>query len=284
MRHVEELKLFDFKPVPALLDQYRSFCRSHKPADLDSVTFSGTGEPTLIANLGLILRQFHDIGPYPLTIITNGSLLWLSAVRDNLKDADLVIPSLDAATESAWRRVNRPHPDMSLTRYLDGTVEFCAGHPGKIWMEVLLVRGVNDHRADLRVLGEFLKTVRLDRIQVGTVDRPPARSRARPVPAARLARIGKFLHDLSGHPVDVISRYRDLRFESSPASPADASSDSLGGRILQSVRLRPQTASEIGRILSIPPARLRPTIRQLETSGRISRVRFGRRVFLKSSV
>ena len=280
VHHVDALRLIEFKPTAALYAEYARFCRAHGPADLDSVTFSGTGEPTLISNLGDILRTFKKLGPYPLTVITNGSLLWMPRVRENLRLADLVVPSLDAVTDRAWRKVNRPHPGLTLDRYLDGARQFCAEHPGKIWMEVLLVRRINDSIEDVDALARFLRTLRLDRVQIGTVDRPPAKSQARPVPAARLAMLARRVARQSGHAVDVIVRPREM---SGVSSKIQNPKSKIAGRILRSVSLRPQSPAELRRSLLLPKSNFDRAVRELLAGGRMARVRFGRRVFLQSA-
>lgn len=279
VHHVDKLQLFEFRHTDALYEQYAEFCRAHRRGDLDSVTFSGTGEPTLISNLGEILRKFRGIGPYPLTVITNGSLLWNPLVRRNLREADLVVPSLDAATESAWRRVNRPHRDVTLKKYLDGTERFCAKYPGRIWMEVLIVRGVNDKKADIECLGRFLKRLRLDRVQLGTVDRPPARSRVMPLSPSGLLQIARVIRNLSGQRVEVMARKSTPA--SSPAPPPPFAE--LPEKILQSVRLRPQTAEELRRALAVPRVNLSLALRRLRDAGKILPKKMGRRLFLQAA-
>lgn len=277
VRHVDRLKLFEFRQTRRLYEEYRRFCEDHSPKDIDSVTFSGTGEPTLISNLGEILHEFREMGPYSMTVITNGSLLWMSQVRAGLREADLVVPSLDAVTESAWRRVNRPHPELTLQKYLDGIRQFCADYPGRIWMEVLLVKGSNDRPDDIDALGGFLHDLRLDRVQIGTVDRPPAASRASPVPPARLAQFARRIRALSGQRVELMTRHAP----SSVIRPDMVSEEEAAQKIIQSVRLRPQTQAELRRLIALPRAVLDRNLRALRSSGRISRVRFGRRIFLK---
>ncbi|MBI4178912.1 radical SAM protein [bacterium] len=277
VRHVDRLELFEFSETDALYAEYTRFCAEYTD-QLDSVTFSGTGEPTLISNLGDILRQFRKIGPYPLTVITNGSLLWNPRVRENLRDADLVVPSLDAVTEKAWRRVNRPHPDLTLEKYLDGTRQFCKERTGRIWLEVLLVRRANDGLEDIEALGRFLKTIRVDRVQLGSVDRPPAASRAAPISAAALQNRARLLREISGQRVDVMSR-------SAPApekkSPAGRASPDLSKKILKSVRLRPQTPAEIRSLMRLSRGEMDRALQPLISRGEIRARRHGRRTFLQ---
>lgn len=277
VRRVEHLRRFPFRDARALYARYREFCKTHSRGSIDVVTFTGTGEPTLVSNLGDIIRKFRRIGTYPVAVLTNGTLLWMPSVRRALRMAQCVVPSLDAATEPVWRKVNRPHPSLSFEKYLDGMRRFCAEHPGAVWMEVLLVRGMNDSVRHLNALGTILRGMRVDRVQVGTVDRPPVSSRARPVSASCLTRAARIIRERSGHRVDVASR----QLPSRAGVDTDMSSDILRRRILASVRMRPQTESEIARVLGVPPGVACRCIRGLKAAGLIRRQIFGRRIFLR---
>ena len=86
----------------------------------DYVTLSGSGEPTLNQNLGRIIHDVKSLTSIPLAVLTNGSLLFWQDVRDDLREADVVIPSLDAATPLIFDHVNRPHPLIESRRNLMG--------------------------------------------------------------------------------------------------------------------------------------------------------------------
>ena len=90
----------------------------------DYVTVSGSGEPTLHAELGRLTAQIKKITDVPLAIITNGSLLFRAEVREACRTADLVVPSLDAGDESAFQYVNRPHPSLSFEQVVQGLIQF----------------------------------------------------------------------------------------------------------------------------------------------------------------
>ncbi len=174
---------------------------------VDAVTFSGTGEPTLSLELGPVLRGLPTLGTFRRVVITNGTLLWRADVRRDLEAAELVIPTLDAVTEATFRAVHRPAPGLSVAQHLDGLERFSAEYRGEIWLEVMLVAGLNDADADLDALAVELGRLRADRVQLNTVVRTPSeQALARPVSASRMLALRDRL--AASHPfVEVIGRF-----------------------------------------------------------------------------
>ena len=91
----------------------------------DYITFSGSGEPTLNSNIADVLHfirnHIHDI---PVAVLTNGTLFSIKQVREDIKDAAVVIPSLDAATDKIFRKINRPYPRLKIDTIIDGLIRF----------------------------------------------------------------------------------------------------------------------------------------------------------------
>ena len=108
-------------------------------ADADYVTFSGDGEPTLCKDLGWLIRRCKADFDTPVAVITNGSLLSLPEVREELREADLVMPSLDAGSAGVFRQINRPERSLEFDTVIEGLVAFRNEYPGLIWLEVMLV-------------------------------------------------------------------------------------------------------------------------------------------------
>ena len=107
----------------------------------DYITLSGSGEPTLFWRTGELIDRIKAMTDVPVAVLTNGSLLWCKDVRDQLTNADLVIPSLDAGDQSMFRAVNRPHEDISFERMLDGLIAFRKAFGGQYWLEIMLLAG-----------------------------------------------------------------------------------------------------------------------------------------------
>lgn len=160
----------------------------------DYITLSGSGEPTLHAQIGQLIRQIKGMTSIPVAAITNGSLLWQREVRESLLEADLVVPSLAADGEETFRYVNRPHRSIRFEQMLEGLRQFRESYRGQYWLEVLFLSGVTTVEARVRRLAECIRSIAPDRVQLNTVVRPPAEDYAMPVPPARLEEIAAQLY------------------------------------------------------------------------------------------
>ncbi len=170
----------EYFPKEEILQEVREVLAKHQPGEIDWVTFVGSGEPTLYSELGWLIRQVKTCSELPVAVITNGSLLYLPEVRAELMAADAVLPSLDAGEEELYRRINRALPELSFKRLLDGMTAFRESFPGALWVEVMLVRSLNDGEEALNRLADALRTVRPDQVHINLPTRPPAESWAKP--------------------------------------------------------------------------------------------------------
>jgi wyosine [tRNA(Phe)-imidazoG37] synthetase (radical SAM superfamily) len=138
----------------------------------DYISVAGSGEPTLHSGVGDLIEQIKKITNIPVAVITNGSLLYLPEVRKALEPADLVIPSLDAGDENLFGYVNRPHPDISFKKMINGLIEFTRNFPGKVWLEVFVLSGITGMNAEVQKIAAYTKEIGADKIQLNTVCRP----------------------------------------------------------------------------------------------------------------
>lgn len=143
-------------------------------SDPDCVTFVGDGEPTLCKDLGWIINKTKIELQLPVAVITNGSLLSLEDVRKDLLSADIILPTLDAGTDKIFRQINRPHKSIGFFDMLYGMRDFRREFSGEIWLEVMLVNGLNDSGEELQNIKNAVDLIRPDRIYVVTPIRPPA--------------------------------------------------------------------------------------------------------------
>jgi len=148
---------------------------------IDYITFSGSGEPTLNSDIGLIIKEIKSFSNIPVAVITNSSLLWMPEVREDIKDSDLVLPSLDSVTEDIWMQLNRPDPSLKINKMLEGLKTFCNEHQGIIWLEIMFVSGFNDSINEARAIADYVNQLNVDLIQLNTVVRPPNESYSKPV-------------------------------------------------------------------------------------------------------
>lgn len=170
----------------------------------DYITLSGSGEPTLHSGVGELIGRIKNMTDIPVAVLTNGSLLWQEETRNNLMQADLVVPSLDAGSQRMFRYVNRPAPELTFDQMLAGLTAFRHEYDGQYWLEVFLLGGVTDIEAEVRTIGAAVQQIQPDRVQLNTVSRPPAESYAYPVPKERMEHIAESLPGRT----EVIADYR----------------------------------------------------------------------------
>jgi wyosine [tRNA(Phe)-imidazoG37] synthetase (radical SAM superfamily) len=204
---------------------------------IDYITFSGSGEPTLNVSIGKLIQEIKKNTTIPVAVLTNSTLLSRKNVRDALSHADLVIPSLDAATQKIFARMNRPHPSLKIHQIIAGLIKFRQEYNGKIWLEVLFVKGLNDSPSHIQKLKQVITEIDPDRIQINTVVRPPAEKSAYPLSSHELEKIRKIF----GKKAEVVAT-----FDKTQHMP---SSDSINDAILSMVARRPVTLSDLSKSL-----------------------------------
>jgi wyosine [tRNA(Phe)-imidazoG37] synthetase (radical SAM superfamily) len=229
------------------------------PPPLDYITLAGSGEPTLNRGLGKIIRQIKALTGTPVAVLTNGALLYLPEVRDELKAADLVLPSLDAAREETFRAINRPLGGYPLGMLMAGLEAFRREYEGQIWLEVLLLKGLNDSEEELAALRQALRDLAPDKVQLNTAVRPGVEDYARPLNPAEMAAIAEYLKD--GAEVEVIASFNG------GIKAAAACDDAV---LVEMLARRPMTAVDLAKVCGLPLEVVQERLRYLEEAGRIS--------------
>ncbi|UCC94416.1 MAG: radical SAM protein [Candidatus Omnitrophota bacterium] len=165
-----------------------------KSPKIDYITISGSGEPTLHKDLDKIILTIKRItrGKLPVCVITNSSLLYREDVRNELKGADLIIPSLDAATSKTFKMINRAQKGIGLKHIIDGLIKLRREFKGKIWLEIMLLGGINDTLREAEKFKGLIKKLKPDKVQLNLPVRPPAAAVALPS-SSRVNEIKKIL-------------------------------------------------------------------------------------------
>jgi wyosine [tRNA(Phe)-imidazoG37] synthetase (radical SAM superfamily) len=216
-------------PLDDVLGQLRLKLKS----DPDYVTLSGSGEPTLYADLDRLIDGIKEITQVPIAVLTNGSLLWQEDVRRQLRRADLVMPTLAAGDERTYRTIHRPDEGIHFERMLDGLIRFRQEFHGRYWLEVFLLGGCNDSEEHIQAVSRCVDRIGPGRVQLNTVARPPAESSAKPVPRQRLAEIALRFSP----PAQIIAEFDRTHHQPSAGSDRDA--------ILALLQRRPCTIDDI---------------------------------------
>lgn len=185
------------EPSPdIIMSQLKDFVSAF-PVNFDVITFSGTGEPTLYQPIGDLIEMIKKSYPsYPVAVLTNGSLLKDPLVRGSLLKADIVSPSLDASNEILFRKINRPHPDLSFDELLEGLKSFREEYEGNYRLEVLLLKGINDDHDNLVGLSEIVREIKPDVVDLTTLARPGTVSELRGLSTGELQKCAKFFYGI----------------------------------------------------------------------------------------
>ncbi|MHA1308708.1 MAG: radical SAM protein [Candidatus Heimdallarchaeota archaeon] len=162
----------DFFPKEDILEEIRDFIQSS--SDFDYITFVGEGEPTLCKSLGWLIRSTKELTDKPVAVITNGALLYDQETRNDLLAADVLLPTLDATTQELFKKINRPKKELSISKIIQGMKDFRSEFQGQIWMEVMLVKGLNDSPETISKIKAVLDDLGCDRVYVNVPIRPPA--------------------------------------------------------------------------------------------------------------
>ena len=178
----------EYIPGADILAEVEQALATHPPNEIDWVTFVGSGEPTLHSRIGWLIRQVKARTDKPVAVITNGALLHLPKVRRELSAADAVLPTLDAGTAELYCKINRPHPEVTFERLVDGLIAFRREYRGRLWVEVMLVRGLNDTAQALWDIASALQKIQPDEVHINLPERPPAETWVQPPDAEALLR------------------------------------------------------------------------------------------------
>lgn len=203
------------------------------------LTISGSGEPTLYEPLGELIEALGQVFR-PLAVLTNGSLLVDPEVRAALAGADVVLPSLDAADETTFQCVNRPHPSLTLAGLVEGLVAFRRDFHGALWLEVMMLGGVTATAEEAARLARLADTIRPEKIHLNTVVRPPAESYAVPAPRGTLDALCSVFRPHA----EVIAEPREMA--DTPRTTV------LGETLLEILRRRPCTVGDLAAALGAP--------------------------------
>jgi wyosine [tRNA(Phe)-imidazoG37] synthetase (radical SAM superfamily) len=249
----------EYTPVKEIIAEIDSiFANKESAQAIDVFTITASGEPTLHTGIGAVIKAIKAKTDKPVTVLTNGGLLHLSEVRDDLALADIVVPSLDAASDASFRRINRPAPDTNLEKIIAGIATFKQEFQGELWLEVLLVKKINDTPEDIAALKEAVLSIKPDKVQLNSVIRPPFESFCKPLSHEKLQTIAKEL----GNKVEIIASFsKKDKIINKDIQQCD---------IIELLKRRPGTTNDICEALRANPDQIEHLLTQLVQKDAIS--------------
>jgi wyosine [tRNA(Phe)-imidazoG37] synthetase (radical SAM superfamily) len=240
----------------------------------DYITFSGSGEPTLNSKIGDVIRFLKNRVPdVPVAVLTNSTLFSQKQVRSDIKNAEVVMPSLDAATEKIFKKINRPSPHLPVDKIIDGLIRFRKEYSGKIWLEVFIIPGMNDTIAELNILKQVIGKIKPDQVHLNTLDRPGSVSTIRAATREELE-----------HVLDVFQMEHAVIVADPPEHKAlFAYRKDTADAILGTIARRPCTLKDLSEILGLQVKEVDTYLKSLEADEKITVVKQKRGLFYQLS-
>jgi wyosine [tRNA(Phe)-imidazoG37] synthetase (radical SAM superfamily) len=264
---IERMEYIKYEKVTSEIEDY-----FRNNPDPDYITFSGSGEPTLNSRIGDVIRFVKGIKPdVPVAVLTNGTMLYDKNVQQELMEADLLMPSLDAATKDVFERLNRPASKLEFSRYINGLIEFCDQFKGVIWLEVFILPGYNDNEQELSELKRIIERLDPDSVQINTLDRPGVIDNIRAATPEELERVA---HIWGLKNIEIIAAAKQRKAVQSYRKDAESA-------ILETIVRRPCTIDDLERILGLPAVEINKYLDVLEAENKIVPVRQNRGLFYK---
>ena len=203
--------------------------------NIQSLTITANGEPTLYPYLYELMLRLEDIkGGVQTLLLTNGSLLWDLSVSRACLLFDKVKFSLDAISPEVFKKIDRPTKNISLEQILQGIYQFSADFSGELYAEILFVKNINDSLDEIKKMARFLAPMRLKRLDISSIDRPPA-YKVSPIPQEQLEIFARIFRDFK------IPTFLPTRTPNTKKENLNLSQD----EILKTLALRPMSKEDI---------------------------------------
>jgi wyosine [tRNA(Phe)-imidazoG37] synthetase (radical SAM superfamily) len=227
----------------------------------DVLTLTGSGEPSLNIHFEKAIKLAKKIIKKPIAVLTNGTLLHISSIREAMAEADIVLPSLDAGTSETFQKVNRPHPQIDLKIIIENLKTLRDDMKGEMWLEVLFVEGLNDSENELKALKSAIEYINPHKVQINTVVRPPAFENAKPLSFEKLKKIAQFL----GEKTEIIVSKE--RLDKAVKTFKNLEEEKVKSEILKYLKRRPSTIKELSLALNIEEKEVNTILNELISEG-----------------
>jgi wyosine [tRNA(Phe)-imidazoG37] synthetase (radical SAM superfamily) len=174
LKHKQKVNEYsDIIDVKTVINDIKNALKTY--SDIDVLTITANGEPTLYPHLDNLIEQINDFKKdFKTLILTNSSTINKPKIQEALKKFDIVKLSLDCATKKCFSKLDRPVDNLNIKDIKKGIESFSKIYKGELIIEILIVKGVNDKESEIKELNNFLNKINVKRVDLNTIDRPPA--------------------------------------------------------------------------------------------------------------
>jgi wyosine [tRNA(Phe)-imidazoG37] synthetase (radical SAM superfamily) len=256
------LKRREYIPTDEVIKELDELLSSNP--EIDYLTFSGAGEPTLNSGIGRVISFVKTNYPqYKICLLTNATLFSDPELLEEIADIDLCIPSLDASTEEEFNIINRPSSELDFTTYLDALIKYCQKSKAEIWLELFIVPGKNDSDESIKRFTKIIKQAKPDKVQLNTLDRPGTVDWINPSSGENTMRFVQALEPII--PVEAVGPFK----YKSPALQKQLDSAEIDKLIIELISRRPSTLSDMSETFGVHEKQIKERLNALATSEKI---------------
>lgn len=227
----------------------------------DTITLAGSGEPTLNSEIDKIISFIRERTDIQIALLTNGSLFWKKDTLKKVLASDIILPTLSTVFSDTYKTIHRPCHGLSVSLLISGLKALRKRYQGLIFLEVVLLSGINDTEKEIEGLKRTIDEISPDKVQLNTIIRPPSDPRAMPVDMERMEIIKGFI----GNKAEVIGYM--------PSRKQAVEHDSARLSVIEMARRRPVRLTDIAEALNKTPDRTERLIKGMLIKGDISEKR-----------
>ncbi len=252
----------EYVPINDVISELNAELKSNP--NINFVTFSGSGEPTLHSKINKII-SFIKIN-YPnlkICLLTNSTLLSDKQLCKEISDIDLIIPSLDSVDLCEFRKINKPELSINIDDMIDGICYFKSISKAEIWLEILVMPNINDTVESFEKLRAPLLKIKPNKVQLNTLDRPGCFDNLKPVSKKQLENLGNVISDIVT--VEIVAKFAYKNKEKS----VKIDDNNIEDKVLEFISRRPCTLDDILYSLNINKDILKANIFKLEKYNKI---------------
>lgn len=159
--------------VEDIISELKIALANHK--NIDVITFTANGEPSLYPKLSTLIDEVDKIkGNIKTLILSNGANIYETYIQKTLCKIDIVKLSLDCVSQKCFKKLDRIDDSVDCSKIVDGMIAFRKIHKKQLITETLFVKTLNDRVSEYSKIYEALKLIKPNRVDIGTIDRPPA--------------------------------------------------------------------------------------------------------------
>ena len=252
------LKREEFFPTEDVLSELGAYLASNP--NLDYITFSGAGEPTLHSGIGDVISFIKNSYPqYKIALLTNGMLLSDEKTFNDVKSVDLIVPSLDAADEETFQKINRPSAGFDFSLLIESFRGFHQISDAEFILEIFIVPGLNDTPERLTGFAKAIKYINPDKVQLNSLDRPGAEAW---VPKMTENGMKKVKHALEGDiEIEIVGKF--IPSNSANFATTDGEYKNIDQKIIDLISRRPATVDDFKATLGYSDATLKKVLHRL---------------------